>query len=580
MHRRKRGLGERPQIFAMDFAGLVLFVLGFSLPLLLKWLEEFLSNTYVVCIGLSLSTVGIAFFTIRSRGYERSSRKNVLALIFFILLDFFFLYFLTLAFLYPPPKEMRITIAIVENLRSLSNKDPYWLFLRENFERIASLNSFSKPHFWWIHKVLSHGNESCEAMLFSLNELIENNSIKEAEVLINSLYHTFERIDLATSEFSMYYIFLATLALFFSTIIFLSGKTSQIGISHMGISSGLITYSYPLLLSFGLACSLYTTDLYPLFSWVPYSIFMLAIFKKIEYDQATLFGLAILIGGLLGAYTPVHPFSCLWYFCIFCFFMLILLPSVLPNISRDILLAISILAGCAGVNSAISMIFIHTTAISSLALFSVIYDLVSIIFALSEVSSLPRVLGAGMKTVAREGFWPILGFILSVLFLAFGLLSYFNPIPSLLWILSLSLLCYVLIYSMRAYTLKRRRLAKFGEVGDVKGLFLVCVPGFIFVSIFPVLYRQEDPLYLLLASFSFLTSALSFMAWYIRGDRLLRAFLLKGSSFSFVVFAIFMIAGPLLCLLELGFRLYYLSIILPAVGLIAIHKRNKRGRLG
>jgi len=544
----------------------------------LKWSDGLFKGIHLAGLGLLLSTLGIMLLATKRRGYEKHSRKNVFALIFFILLDFFFLYLVILTILYPAPKDMKIVTSIAEKLRDPEISDPGWLFLSEIFERISTRDSFQNPQVWWTYKVLSHGDKSCEMMLSSLKRLIEANAIGEAEDILSNLQRAFENIDLIVSEFSIYYVFLATLALFFSTIIFLGGKASEIGTSLMGASSSLLTYSYPLLLSFGLACSLYTNDLYPLFSWVPYTAFMLVIFKAIGYDRTALFGLAILTGGLLGAYTPVHPFSCLWYFCIFCFFMLILLPSVLPGMARDILLAASILAGCAGVNSAISMIFIHTSVLPSLGLFSVVYDLISIVFALSEVSALPRVLGAGIRSVAREGFWPVLGFIVSVLFLAFGLFVYFNPIPSLLWILSLSLLCYAMIYSMRVYGLRRRRLAKFGEMGDIRSLFLVCIPALTFISIFPVLYHREGSLYLLLTNLSFSVSALSFIAWYIRGDRSLRDFLLEGSSFKFTLFAMTMIVGPALSLLNLGFGLHYLSVILPTLGLISIHRRDRRGR--
>ena len=561
-----------------DVAGLIMFIIGFSLPLLTKWVDELINSVLLIGVGLVVSTLGIALLAIRTRKYEKLFRRNAFSLLFFILLDLFFLYLVVLTILFPAPKDMSAVRIIAEKLKYFEAKEPGWHSLWEIFEEISETDSFQKPQVWWIYKVLSHGNKSCETTLSSLNKLIETNSIKEAEVLLNNLHQSFKKMDLIASEFAVYYVFLATLALFFSTIIFLGGKAPEIGISHKGASSGLLTYSYPLLLSFGLACSSYTKDLYPLFSWVPYAAIMLVAFKKIGYDRGALFGLAILTGGLLGAYTPSNPFSCLWYFCIFCFFMLILLSSVMPGITRDILLAASILAGCAGVNSAISMIFIQTSTPPSLALFSVIYDLVSIIFALSEVSALPRVLEAGIRSVAREGFWPILGFTISVLFLAFGLFVYFNPVPCLLWILSLSLLCYVLIYSMRSYALRRRRLAKYGELGDVRALFLVCIPVFAFVSVFPALYRIEGSLYLLIMNIAFSASALSFIIWYIRGDLSLRAFLLESSPFKFTFFVMTMILGPALSLLNVGFGVYYLPVILPTIGLLSIH-RKKRGKV-
>ncbi|GEM_PF-6540587 len=576
MKRGERSFDETPLISARDIVGLTLFVLGFSLPLLLKWLREVISGIYLAGLGLSLSTLGIALLNIKARGYEKQSRRSMLSLLFFVLLDLFFIYIAILTILCPAPSKMEVSAKILDGLGSSAIRDPNWQFLREIFEEISSINSFQKPQIWWIYKILSHGNRSCEVMLLSLKRSIEMNLIEEAGIIINALYQTFERIDLIVSEFATYYVFLATLALFFSTIIFLGGKAPQIGIHEAGTSSGLLIYSYPILLSLGLACSFYTNDLYPLFSWVPYALFMLVVFRTIGYDRATLFGFAILTGGLLGAYTPIYPFSCLWYFVIFCFFMLILIPSVLPGISRDILLAASILAGCAGVNGAISMTFIHTSIPPSIALFSVVYDLISIIFALSEVSALPGVLGASIRSIEREGFWPMLGFIISVLLLAFTLLAYFNPIPSLLWILSLSLLCYVLIYSMRAYTLRRKRLAKFGELGSVRALFLVSIPELIFISTFPTLYHENNPLYLLFVNILFSACALVFIAWYIRGDRSLRDFLLEHRPIRFSLFSLAMILGPLICLLDLGSASYYFSLILPMLGLLLIHKRSLR----
>jgi len=573
--RGERGLDETPSISAKDIVGLTLFVLGISLPLLLKWLREAISDIYLACLGLSLSTLGIALLNVKTRNYEKHSR-SMLSLLFFILLDFFLIYIVILTILCPAPSRMEVSARILDGLKDSAARDSNWQSLREIFEEISSKSSFQKPQIWWIYKILSHGDRSCEVMLISLRRSIEMNAIEEAGIIINALHQMFEKIDLIVSEFATYYVFLATLVLFFSTIIFLGGNAPQIGIPQARASSGLLTYSYPILLSLGLACSFYTNDLYPLFGWVLYVVFMLIVFRTIGYDRATLFGFAILTGGLLGAYTPIHPFSCLWYFITFCFFMLILIPSVLLGISRDVLLAASILAGCAGVNSAISMTFIHTPISPLIALFSVVYDLISIIFALSEVSALPGVLGASIRSVEREGFWPVLGFIISVLLLAFTLLAYFNPIPSLLWILSLSLLCYVLIYSMRVYTLRRKRLAKFGELGSARALFLVSIPELIFISIFPMLYHEDNPLYLLLVNILFSACALVFIAWYIRGDRSLRDFLLEHRPIRFSLFSLTMTLGPIICLLDLGPTSYHLSLILPMLGLLSIHRRSLR----
>jgi len=565
---------ETLPISAKDIMGLTLFIAGFSLPLLSKWLSD-IPNLYLPGIGLLLSTAGVSLLIIMTQRYERRSRRGVLVLAFMFLINLLFFYSIALIQRYPAPSEMRITIKIVEELKDAALEDSTWFSLIEAFENLSEKSAFQRAQVWWVYKVLSQGGSECEVMLSSLKDSMETNAFQDAEIIINALYQTFERIDNITSEFATFYVFLSTLALFFSTIIFLGGKAIHIGIPYRGESSGLLTYFYPVLLSFGLASSLTTKELYPLFLWVPYVVFMLLSLKIRGYDRATFFGFTVLAGGFLGAYTPIYPFSCLWYFGILCFFMLILMPSILPGAARDILLATSILAGCAGVNSAISMIFIHTNSPPSMALFSVVYDLISIIFALSEVSALPGLLGSSIKTVAREGFWPVLGFIISVLLLAFGLLAYFDPIPSLTWVLSLSLLCYVLIYTMKAYTLRRRRMVKYGDLGDVRALFLVSIPGLIFLSLFPTFYRTSDPLYLLLTNVSFSVSALIFIIWYIRGDRSLRDFLVDNSPSKFVLFAMIVVSGPLLCLLDLG-DVHYYSLIVPSMGLFTIHKRGVR----
>lgn len=571
----KKRLRETSLISSRHMAGLTLFITGFSLPLLRTLVREHIGGAYLTEIGLLIGTLGVAALVLRRGGRRRVRGLHIILI--FLIFDLLLLYFMLASRLFPAPAEMEVSANIAEGLKEVSSRNESWLYLSDMFEGLSSSVSFRKPEVWWVYKVLSHGEDECEDLLLYLNKSIELGAREEAEILIRDLSRMFEGIDSYTSNFLMYYLFLSTLALFFSTIMFLGGKGVKIGVSDVEVSGSLFTYSYPLLLSLGLACSLYTAEPYPMFSWVPYTLIMLITFRLRGYDRSALFGFCILTGGLLGAYSPVYPFACLWYFFMFCLLMLVLLPSAMPGISRDILLAMSILAGCSGVNGAISMTFIHTNVPPAMALISVVYDLISIIFALSEISALPEVLSGGTRSVIRKGLWPILGFITSVLLLAFCLLAQFNPAPSLHWVLFLSLLCYALIYSMRLYSLRRRRLAKFGEIGDSRALLLVIIPNLAFLGIFPTLYRVSDPYYLLLASASFFLSALVFSIWYVRGDRSLRNFLLESSG-AFYPYIVISISGPILSLLNLKPPLHYIPIMMPSLCLLAILRRDLRRR--
>ncbi len=570
---------EKATISTVEAISLSLFVLGFSAPLLDKWLYKIVSKATLALIGLLLCTGSIALISLR-RGWRRRERRSICVLLMFILLCFAFLYVLFLSKSFPPPDQLNLSRNIINALEEASRVDASWAYLKELFREISRRSSFKRAQVWWLYKVLSRGSKEPEKLLSQIQAALKAGLREEAMTLILQLSRTFESIDTRTLEFSIYYVFLSALTLFFSTIMFLGGREVLMGTPSFRGLTGIFTYSYPLLLSFGLFCSLKTVEPYPALSWLFYTVLMLILFRIKGYERSSFFGFSILVGGLIGAFSPLHPFLFLWYFICFCIFMLLLIPSVLPRLSRDLLLSMSILSGCAGVNSAISMIFIRRSVPASMALISVVYDLLSIMFALSEVSPLPRILSSGIKGVSREGFWPILGFIVSVLLAAFCMLAYFNPIPSLEWILSLSLLCYALIYSMRLYGVKRRRMARFGELSDTRALFIVSIPMLMFMGVFPAFSWAEDPALILLASFSFLISASIFSLWYVRGDRFLGGFLLDRSPFPFIVFSsIVVLSSTIFPLYGERLPFHYLSLIIPTICLSLIFRKGIRKRL-